>query len=167
MRGPFAHRRLPSTATDIGYLADVDLVFSPPGPLTQSLAIIHELRSAGIAAPVVGGDSYDSEALWQQHPDIDDVYFTTHAYLGADSPDAAVQRFRLGYAEAYGIAPDAFAALGYDSARLLAEAIDMAGSMHYPPGSRIPVKTVTVLRIHQGTLELFRQLIPAVVPPPA
>jgi branched-chain amino acid transport system substrate-binding protein len=170
-------------------LSGVDLVFVATGSADESLAIIEALRTAGIDVPVFGGDSYDSEQLWQQHPDVDDVYFTTHAYLGADSPDPAVQAFRRAYAEAYGgLAPDAFAALGYDTARLLMTAIEAAGSadpelvrealagirefsgvtgsMFYPPASRIPVKTVTVLRIRQGMTELFRQLTPMQVPAP-
>jgi hypothetical protein len=42
----------------------------------------------------------------------------------------------------------------------------VTGSMSYPPASRIPVKTVTVLRIRQGMTELFRQLTPMQVPAP-
>ena len=147
-------------------LDGVDLVFLATSSADQSLAIIQALRNAGIAAPVVGGDSYDSEGLWQQHPEIQDVYFTTHAYLGADNPDPLVQAFRRTYAQAYGRPPDAFAALGYDTVHLLATAIRRAGSidpaavrnalagieaftgvtgtLYYPPGSRIPVKSVSV-----------------------
>ncbi|HSC25862.1 MAG TPA: ABC transporter substrate-binding protein [Vicinamibacterales bacterium] len=169
-------------------LADVDLVFLATGSADESLAIIHDLRAAGIEVPVFGGDSYDSEQLWQQHPDIQNVFFTTHAYLGADNPDPVVQEFRRAYSDAYAIAPDAFAALGYDTARLLATAIETAGStdpllvrealagiadfdgvtgsMHYPPESRIPLKAVTVLLIRQGTLVLFLQLTPTEVPAP-
>jgi branched-chain amino acid transport system substrate-binding protein len=169
-------------------LDGLDMVFVATGSADESLAIIEALRAAGITAPIVGGDSYDSEQLWQQHPDVADVYFTTHAYLGAGNPDPAVQAFRAAYLAAYGVSPDAFAALGYDTARLLASAIAAAGStdptlvrealagirdftgvtgrMHYPPGSRIPVKTVTILRISNGALELFRQLEPSEVPLP-
>jgi branched-chain amino acid transport system substrate-binding protein len=169
-------------------LDGVDLVFLATGSAGESLAIIQELRGAGISAPIFGGDSYDSEQLWQQHADVEDVYFTTHAYLGADNPDTLVQQFREAYHRAHGVYPDAFAALGYDTARLLATAIDGAGStdpdlvrqalagirdfngvtgtMHYPPDSRIPVKAVTIIRIEQGALELFRQLTPMEVPAP-
>jgi branched-chain amino acid transport system substrate-binding protein len=169
-------------------LAGVDLVFLATGSANEALEIIAALRTAGVGAPVVGGDSYDSEQLWQQYPEVDEVYFTTHAFLGADNPDPVVQRFRLAYASAYGVQPDAFAALGYDATRLLATAIETAGttdpdsvrlalaairqfdgvtgSMSYPATSRIPVKTVTLLRIRQGKTELFRQLVPTQVPHP-
>lgn len=170
-------------------LAGVDLLFVATASPEESLTLIQRIREAGIDVPVFGGDSYDSEDLWQQHPEVDDVYFTTHAYLGADNPDPIVQDFRQAYVEAYdGIEPDAFAALGYDAARLLITAIETAGSadpelvrdalagirefngvtgsMHYPANSRIPVKTVTILGIRQGTTELFRQLTPMSVPDP-
>ena len=49
-------------------------------------------------------------------PHADKIYFTTHAYLGADNPDPRVQAFRAAFAKAYpGKEPDAFAALGYDT----------------------------------------------------
>ena len=138
--------------------------------------------------PVFGGDSYDSEQLWQQQPMLRDVYFTTHAYLGKDNPDPVVQAFRRAYADAYGSDPDAFAALGYDAAHLLMSAIRAAGSadpadvlqalgdirdftgvtgsLHYPQDSRIPTKSVSVLRIQDGASAFFRTLVPERVPPP-
>jgi hypothetical protein len=82
-----------------------------------------------VTAAVFGGDSYDSEELWRQHPALQDVYYTTHAYLGEDNPDPAVQHFRRAYLDAYGSQPGAFAALGYDAARLLMSAIRRAGSI--------------------------------------
>jgi branched-chain amino acid transport system substrate-binding protein len=170
-------------------LAGFDLVFLATASAEESLDIIQRLRGAGITAPIFGGDSYDSEQLWQQQSEIGDVFFTTHAYLGEDNPDPVVQQFRTAYAEAYdGSQPDAFAALGYDAARLLLTAIvaagsvdrhavrealsgirefsGVSGSMSYPAGSRIPLKSVTVLQIRQGGTELFRQFVPEKVPAP-
>jgi len=170
-------------------LFDADLVFLATSSAEEAATIIELIRAAGIMVPIFGGDSYDSEALWQQFPDVHDVYFTTHAYLGADNPDPLVQRFRDAYTAAYdGVEPDAFAALGYDTAHLIMTAIRIAGTtdpdsvraalssirdfagvtgqMHYPAGSRIPVKSVTILRIEQGDVSLFRQLLPEHVPEP-
>jgi branched-chain amino acid transport system substrate-binding protein len=170
-------------------LFDVDLVFLATSSAEEALSLIELIRASGVAVPIFGGDSYDSEESWRQATDVRDVYFTTHAYLGADSPDPLVQRFRRAYAEAYdGTEPDAFAALGYDTARLLMTAIQAAGrtdpesvreglssireftgvtgTMLYPAGSRIPVKSVTILRIEQGNTTLFKQLLPESVPDP-
>jgi branched-chain amino acid transport system substrate-binding protein len=169
-------------------LLDVDLVFLASASAEEALNIIRLLRSAGVDAPVFGGDGYDSEELWQQ-AEVQDVYFTTHAYLGADSVDPLVQEFRAAYAAAYNSAePDAFAALGFDTARLIMEAIRAAGTttpgavrqalaetrafrgvtgtIGYPAGSAIPLKSVTILRVVPGGTELFRQLQPAGVPVP-
>jgi len=55
-----------------------------------------------VTAPALGGDSYDSEALWQRHPATRDVYFTTHAYLGKDNPNPQVRAFRKAFTEACG-----------------------------------------------------------------
>lgn len=170
-------------------LGAVDLVFLATGSADDSLAIIRRLRDADIAVPVFGGDSYDSEQLWQQHPEVEEVYYTTHAYLGGDSPDPVVRRFTAAYADANdGTRPDAFAALGYDTARLLMTAISEAGSsdaaavrealsgirefsgvtgrMSYPTDSRIPTKSVAILRITGGRTELFGQLMPKEIPGP-
>lgn len=97
----------------------------------RSPEIIQRLRAAGVTAPVFGGDSYDSEELWQQHRALHDVYYTTHAYLGEDNPDPVVQVFRQAYMAAYGSHPDAFAALGYD-ARALVDVRDQTGRQHRP-----------------------------------
>ena len=80
-------------------------------------------------APILGGDGLDIGAAWQQAAQADKIYFTTHAYLGADNPDPRVQAFRAAFTKAYpGQQPDAFSALGYDTARLLMAAIKAAGS---------------------------------------
>jgi branched-chain amino acid transport system substrate-binding protein len=168
---------------------DVDLVFLATASADETLTIIQRLRAAGVTAPVLGGDSYDSEALWQRNLSIRDVYFTTHAYLGEHNPNPRVRAFRKAYIEAYDDShPNAFAALGYDTVRLLMAAISAAGSrepaavrralagireftgvtgaLHYPDGSRVPLKSVSVLRIDAGSVSLFREFTPAQVPPP-
>jgi branched-chain amino acid transport system substrate-binding protein len=169
-------------------LGSVDLVFLATGSADEAAEIIQRLRAAGVTAPVFGGDSYDSEELWQRHPALQDVYYTTHAYLGEDNPDPVVQGFRQAFLAAYGSQPDAFAALGYDAARLLMSAIRQAGStdpeavlqalgdiheftgvtgtLRYPQGGHIPVKSVTVLQTGDGATALFRVLVPGQVPAP-
>jgi branched-chain amino acid transport system substrate-binding protein len=139
--------------------------------------------------PIVGGDGFDLRDAWHDHPDFRQVYFTTHAYLGADNPDPRVTAFRNAYIAAYpGSVPDAFAALGYDAARLLVAAVAAAGSadphavrealagirhfegvtgtIGYRPGSRIPTKSVTILEIENGRQKLVRTLSPTHIPPP-
>jgi len=177
--------RVDDIATGLGA---VDVVFLATGSADEAADIIQRLRKAGVNAPVFGGDSYDAEELWQRYPALRDVYYTTHAWLGQDNPDPAVQAFRRAYIDAYGSRPDAFAALGYDAARLLMAAVRQAGStdpeavrqalgdirefagitgtMRYPQGSRIPLKSVSVLQILDGAPALFKVLVPEQVPAP-
>jgi branched-chain amino acid transport system substrate-binding protein len=166
--------------------ADVVFVAAVPEDVVEAVRL---LRQAGFSVPIVGGDGFDLQNAWSDHPDFGRVYFTTHAYLGADNPDPRVTAFRNAYIAAYpGTVPDAFAALGYDAARLLIAAVAAAGSpdpqavrdalagirhfegvtgtISYPPGNRIPTKSVTVLEIDNGRRMLVRTLSPTRVPPP-
>ena len=95
----------------------------------------------------------------------------------------------VSYTRAYPDAiPDAFAALGYDAARLLITAIRHAastdpeevrnalasirefdgvtGQLGYPADSRIPLKAVTLLGVEGGGYRLVQQLVPAKTPAP-
>jgi len=169
-------------------LGGVDILFLAAEQSKDALAWVHELRDAGFTAPILGGDGFDDELLWDEHRDVSGVFFTTHAYLGADNPDPRVVAFRAAYRRAYrGDLPDAFAALGYDSVGLLAAAVVRAGSsdpaavrgaladirqfdgvtgsMGYREGERIPTKSVAILEIDRGRRRLVRQLLPERVPP--
>jgi branched-chain amino acid transport system substrate-binding protein len=166
----------------------VDLVFFSAMPEDAPMGV-KLMRRMGISAPILGGDAFDSEDLWQKHREWGNVFFTTHAYLGPDNPDPHVAAFRKTYVQAYPKStPTAFAALGYDAARLLMTAVAEAGSsdpddvrqalsgirrfqgvtgiISYPAGSRIPSKSVTILQIEQGQRRLVSQLLPARVPSP-
>ncbi len=58
-----------------------------------------------------------------------DVYFSTHAFMAEDSTPGIVKFFQ-DYKAAYGTPPEnAFAALGYDTVGLIADAITRAGSV--------------------------------------
>lgn len=123
------------------------------------------------------GDGFDDAAIWSRYPSLEKVYYTTHAYLGEDSPAPAVAAFRRAYQAAYpGEQISDFAALGYDTVNLIAAAIRQAGSgdpgkvlmalenildfegvtrnMTYPKGQRIPVKTVSIIHITKGEKSL-------------
>jgi len=172
----------------ISRLRKADLIFLSAMP-EEVLKALRLLRETGFSAPVLGGDGFDSEDLWGKHPEVRNVFFTTHAYLGPDNPDPKIVAFRKAYGQAYpGNTPDAFAALGYDTARLTmaalaqAETLDpggirkalaairrfegVTGTISYSAGSRIPSKSVTILQVERGQLKLVRQLLPAKVPPP-
>jgi branched-chain amino acid transport system substrate-binding protein len=169
-------------------LPKADLVYFAAQP-DDVIAGIAALRGAGITAPILGGDGLDIGAAWQKAVRADKIYFTTHAYLGADNPDPRVKAFRAVYAKAYpGQQADAFAALGYDTARLLMTAIKSAGStepqavrkalaathdfagvtgtISYRNGSRIPVKSVSIIAVTKGRQSLAVSVLPRKIPAP-
>jgi branched-chain amino acid transport system substrate-binding protein len=174
-------------ASTIAALAPADVVFLAAQP-DDAITVTSLLRKAGVATPILGGDAFDSNA-WSAHPELGDVYFTTHAYLGADSTDARVLAFRALYLGAHPNGePDAFTALGYDATQLLLDAVERAGSddpkdvraalatthdfpgvtgtISYAPGDRIPTKSVTILAVENGRKRVVTQLIPQSVPTP-
>jgi branched-chain amino acid transport system substrate-binding protein len=180
----YAPRALDTAVAD---LPPADLIYLAAGP-GDAVALSYLLRRSGVTTPILGGDAFDSADLWSKHPEIGDVYFTTHAYLGPDNPDPAAVAFRDAYAEAYpGETADAFAALGYDTVNLILTAVRQAGSaspdkvlaalpdvtldgvtgtISYPDGSRIPKKSVAIVAIDGGRTRFVRSFTPAEIPSP-
>ncbi|HMR61915.1 ABC transporter substrate-binding protein, partial [Amaricoccus sp.] len=175
-------------AAAVAALPPADLIYLAALP-DEVAEAVPALRRAGIEAPILGGDGLDIGGAWAAVPETRAVYFTTHAYLGPDSPDPAVIRFREEYADAYpGREPDAFAALGYDAARLLLAAIETAGSpepeavraalaatrdfagvtgtIGYAPGSRIPAKSVAIIGVDSGRQSFVASILPREIPQP-
>jgi branched-chain amino acid transport system substrate-binding protein len=84
-----------------------------------------QARELGIGVPLAGGDGWDSDRLFEiAGGALDGSYFTDH--YTHENPAPLVQRFVQRYREAYGAVPDAAAALGYDAARVAADAMSRA-----------------------------------------
>ncbi len=110
--------------------ANPDAIFVP-GYYTEVGLIAKQARELGITAPLLGGDGWDSEKTLEIGGDaVEGYYFSTH--YAADSDDPRVQEFVKRYTEKYGSTPDAMAALGYDTAKILADAIARAGTTEGP-----------------------------------
>ena len=91
--------------------------------------IATQAKEVGVTATLVGGDGWDGVTATLDEGSFDVVegaYFCNH-YSVMDESET-VQNFIKDYTEAYGEAPSAFAALAYDAAHILANAIDKAGS---------------------------------------
>jgi branched-chain amino acid transport system substrate-binding protein len=109
-------------------VAHPDVVFLP-GYYTEVALILLQARQLGITCPFVGGEGWDSPALVQvAGKAAEGNYYTDH--FSAADPDPRVQTFVQTYRATYGAAPDALAALWYDGARLLSQAVGRAGSMN-------------------------------------
>jgi branched-chain amino acid transport system substrate-binding protein len=88
--------------------------------------IAKQARGMGIQSQFLGGDGWESEELTKIGQDaVNGALYINHYYSG--DTDTAVKSFVDSYKKEYNKEPDAFAALGYDSAKLLVKAIEKAG----------------------------------------
>lgn len=115
-----------STLTKIK-AAKPDFIYIP-GYYQEVGLIVKQAREMGINVPMAGGDGWDSAKL----PEIagkaalENTFFSS-LYSPDDTSDLN-KEFVAEYKKAYNTNPDVFAALAYDSALLVAKAIEDAGS---------------------------------------
>jgi branched-chain amino acid transport system substrate-binding protein len=104
-----------------------DLIYVP-GYYSEVGPLVKQARDLGITAPFLGADGWDSpELLTMAGPEaLQNTYFTNH--YSSQDPDPAIQKFVEAYKAKYNAVPDSFAALGYDAAYLLVDAIKRAGA---------------------------------------
>ena len=101
-----------------------------PGYYADVTAIAKQARQLGLTQPLLGGDGWDAPELWQLGGDaLNGSYISTH--YSVDDP--SIQTFVEEYKQRYGnLVPDAHAALAYDAAKLLFDAITRAGTTDGP-----------------------------------
>jgi branched-chain amino acid transport system substrate-binding protein len=157
--------------------ANPEAVFIP-GYYQDVGLIALQARQLGINVPLFGGDGWESQSLISiGGAAVDGNYFSTH--FSPEESDPAVQDFVAKFKERYGVMPDAMAALGYDSAMLLADAFKRAGTTDGPkvrdalaatrdfPGitGRITMdehrdakKPLVILQVKDGKFKLIEQI---------
>jgi branched-chain amino acid transport system substrate-binding protein len=97
------------------------------GYYTESGLIALQARELQISAPLIGGDGWDSPSLVEVGGKaIEGSFFSNH--FSAEDPSPAILEFLKKYRAKFNSDPDAMAALGYDSAMILADAIKRSGS---------------------------------------
>lgn len=115
-----------STLTKIK-VANPDFIYIP-GYYQEVGLIIKQARELGINVPIAGGDGWDSTKL----PEIagkaalNNTYFSS--LYSSDEASEMNKKFVEEYQKEYNTKPDVFAALAYDSALLVAKAIEDAKS---------------------------------------
>ena len=110
--------------------AKPDAIFVP-GYYNEAGLICRQAKELGINAPIFGGDGWESTKLAEIGGEaVEGTYFSTHFSPKQKTP--AVQEFTKKFVDRYQVEPDAMAALGYDSAMLLADAIRRAGTTDGP-----------------------------------
>lgn len=159
-----------------------DLLYISSGP-SECGIIVKQIRTAGINTPVISGDGFDTPLLTElggKGANIE-TYFTTHASLTSEEPK--VKKFVQAYKNEFKSDPEnAFAALGYDTMYLIADAIKRAksvnptairnalaktsnfkavtGTITYPSNSRVPLKSVAVLKVVDGQFKFVKSVTP-------
>jgi branched-chain amino acid transport system substrate-binding protein len=105
--------------------ANPDVVYIP-GYYSQVGVIAKQARELGINVPLMGGDGWDSPKLFELGGDaLNNAYISNHYSI--DDPAPAIVKFVAAFKKRFGgEAPDSLAALAYDSAYVLAEAIRKA-----------------------------------------
>jgi branched-chain amino acid transport system substrate-binding protein len=97
-----------------------------PGYYSEVSLILKQARQIGLTIPGLGCDGWANDTLLSiGGKAVEGCYFTNH--FSPDDPAPQVQKFVREYKAKFGAVPDTFGALGYDAARLLADAITRAG----------------------------------------
>ncbi|WNG61405.1 ABC transporter substrate-binding protein [Archangium gephyra] len=151
-----------------------------PGYYNDVGIVARQAREMGVSVPLMGGDGWDSEKLFELAGNsLDGSYFSNH--YSPSNPDAKVQKFISDYKAAYGGVPDALAALGYDAAKVAIAALERAKDLSGPavrdaiaqtkdfPGvagnitldqDRNAVKSAAILQIENGTTKFVTTINP-------
>ena len=182
-RGSYAAGNTNFTAllTEI-HEATPDVIFCP-GVQPEVPLLINEARKLGITATFLGGSAWDDREWFlrtlEDNSVLDGSYYPTN--FSVATQDADVQEFVSGYTALFGNPPDGIAASGYDAMRLLARAIEAAGSLdrvavrdafaavngykgattisHYDE-NRHPVKSLTLQTISGGQVKHYKVVEP-------
>ncbi len=106
--------------------ANPEVIFVP-GYYNDIGQIAIQARDLGMKQPLAGGDGWESPKLIEiGGKALEGCFYSNHYHI--DDPSPAVREFVQKYEERFGAKPDSLAALGYDSTRVLAEAIKSAGT---------------------------------------
>jgi branched-chain amino acid transport system substrate-binding protein len=127
-----------------------------PGYYAQLALIAREVRGAGFQGRMLGGDGWSSNTLTQNDDDklVGDFYSEGFAPEGATTPVA--QRFVQKYREKNRVEPNGLAALGYDAALVLFDAIRRANSAE-PARIKAALATTRGVQGATGTITLNAQ----------
>ncbi len=164
-----------------------DILYISAGP-EEIGEIVKQIREANLSQPIIGGDSYDSTFLIEKAgKSADNIYFTTHCLIDTEHASSKIRKFISDYKENFNNElPHGFAALGYDTINLVANAIKTAnstdpnfvrdaliktknlpgisGEITFQSGNPIPQKSVTVVKIEKGKFKFADEIIPDYFP---
>jgi branched-chain amino acid transport system substrate-binding protein len=160
--------------------AGVEGIFVP-GYYTEAALICRQARELDMSIPLFGGDGWEAPELVQiGGAAVEGCYYSTHYSPQVDTPEvkAFVAKFKARFD---GETPDAMAALGYDSAGVMVDAIRRAGSTEEPAvrdalaatkdyegvtgktimdKDRNPTKSLVVIMVKDGKFKFVQTVAP-------
>ncbi len=156
---------------------DVILIADYYGPVSL---IAQQIKETGIDATLVGPDGWDGVVGQIEHDPsvLEGDFFINHYSPDIDEP--VVQSFIESYKAEYDEEPNSFAALGYDAAKILLNAMIEAGTTDFDAvvekmqatnldgatgnitfgPDRNPVKSVVIIEIKDGKNTTYKQMEP-------
>jgi branched-chain amino acid transport system substrate-binding protein len=151
-----------------------------PAYYSEVGVIARQAKELGLSVPIMGGDGWDSEKLFELGGSaVEGHYFSNH--YSSDDPAPRVQKWVTDYKAAYGVVPDALATLAYDAARVAIDAMrrapDLSGkairdalaqTKDFPgvagtvtmDDNRNAVKPLVILRVGKGKFEYVTTVTP-------
>jgi branched-chain amino acid transport system substrate-binding protein len=100
-----------------------DVIFAT-GYYQEAATIVRQARELGMTMPILGGDGWVGDALRNGREALANTFISNH-YSG-DNPSPVVQTFVSSYRAKFNREPDSIAALGYDSVKVLVDALERA-----------------------------------------
>lgn len=127
-----------------------DVIFIP-GYYEEVGKIAKQARDLGIKVPLLGTDGWTDSKLVEiaGAEALNNTYYSNH--FAADDQTGDTAKFVAAYKQEYGSEPNVFAALGYDTGMLLADAIKRAGSAE-PQKIRDALEQTKNFQASTGTL---------------
>lgn len=108
--------KIAATNPDVLYL---------PEYYSKAGQILTQVKELELDFPIIGPDGFDG--IEEDYAEVAEGYYFTNHFAKTDE-DEIVQKFLTNYTKKWGNSPTTFAALGYDSTYIIAEAIKSAGN---------------------------------------
>lgn len=151
-----------------------DVLFVPDYAYNAVL-IAKQARDIGIQSIILGSDTWEEAITQTSNLNIlEGIYFCTH--YSVDNPNTEIQNFVSDYKKNYKTIPSSFAALGFDSANILLDAIidakstqmdeilnslaktnysGITGQINFDSNHN-PIKAITIVKISGGKNNFFK-----------
>ncbi len=129
--------------------ANADVIFVP-GYYEEVGKIVKQARELGINSVILGADGWDDSKVVDiaGKDALNNTFFCTHYFEGDEDSQAFIKSYQNEYKEN----PNVFAALGYDSGKMLVDAIQRGGTD--AEKIRDNIETIKDLKVGTGVITM-------------